>query len=200
MERCTKIVATLGPASQDEQTIRELIRAGMNVARLNFSHGSYTDHAIRIERIRRISKELGQPVTILQDLQGPKIRTGEIAGGSVQLLPGQALTLTTEPMIGDQKMVSVDYPGLPASVKPGSRILLDDGNLELSVTAVNKDRVETLVSLGGALKSHKGVNLPGGLLEIPGFTQKDEDDLAFGLEQGVDKGVHPGEPGHGQVQ
>ncbi len=186
MEHRTKIVATLGPASQDEQTIRELIRAGMNVARLNFSHGSYTDHAVRIERIRRISKELGQPVTILQDLQGPKIRTGEIAGGSVELLPGQALTLTTEPMIGDQKMVSVDYPGLPASVKPGSRILLDDGNLELSVTAVNKDRVETLVSLGGTLKPHKGVNLPGGLLEIPGFTQKDEDDLSFGLEHGVD--------------
>jgi len=186
MERRTKIVATLGPASQDEHTIKELIQAGMNVARLNFSHGSYSDHALRIERIRRISNELGAPITILQDLQGPKIRTGEIAGGSVQLLPGQALTLTTEPVIGDQKMVSVDYPGLPASVKTGSRILLDDGNLELAVTSVSGERVETRVSLGGVLKSHKGVNLPGGLLDIPGFTQKDEADLTFGLQQGVD--------------
>jgi pyruvate kinase len=186
MERRTKIVATLGPASQDEHTIRELIQAGMNVARLNFSHGTYSDHALRIERIRRISNELGTPITILQDLQGPKIRTGEIAGGSVQILPGQAFVLTTEPVIGDAKQVSVDYPGLPASVKPGSRILLDDGNLELEVKSVSGERVETLVSLGGILKSHKGVNLPGSLLDIPGFTSKDEADLAFGLQQGVD--------------
>jgi pyruvate kinase len=186
MERRTKIVATLGPASQDEHTIRELIQAGMNVARLNFSHGTYSDHALRIERIRRISNELGTPITILQDLQGPKIRTGEIAGGSVQILPGQAFVLTTEPVIGDAKQVSVDYPGLPASVKPGSRILLDDGNLELEVKSVSGERVDTLVSLGGILKSHKGVNLPGSLLDIPGFTPKDEADLAFGLQQGVD--------------
>jgi len=186
MERRTKIVATLGPASQDEHTITELIQAGMNVARLNFSHGSYADHAQRIDRVRRISNQLGTPVTILQDLQGPKIRTGEIAGGSVQIYPGQTLILTTQPVIVDQKQVSVDYPGLPASVKPGSRILLDDGNLELVVTSVTGERMETRVSLGGILKSHKGVNLPGSLLDIPGFTPKDEADLAFGLEQGVD--------------
>jgi pyruvate kinase len=186
MERRTKIIATIGPASQDEQTIKALIQAGMDVARLNFSHGSYAEHAARIECIRRISTQLSKPVTILQDLQGPKIRTGEIKNGSVQLIPEQSLTLTTYPIIGDEKQISVDYPGLPGSVNPGSRILLDDGNLELVVTGIEKERVETLVSLGGVLKSHKGVNLPGVLLEISGFTEKDKRDLAFGLEQGVD--------------
>lgn len=186
MEQRTKIVATLGPASQDEQTITKLVQAGMNVARLNFSHGSYSEHAERIERIRRVSKELGTPVTILQDLQGPKIRTGQIKEGSVLLQSDQALILTTEPVIGNEQKVSVDFPGLPGDVKPGSRILLDDGNLELVVTAVQGDHVETRVTVGGVLKPNKGVNIPGGLLEISGFTPKDENDLAFGLEHGVD--------------
>jgi len=186
MDRRTKIVATLGPASQDEQTITELVQAGMNVARLNFSHGTEAEHASRIELIRRISKELELPVTILQDLQGPKIRTGVLSKESVQLLAGQSLVLTTKPVIGDDRLISVDYPGLVDSVKPGSRILLDDGNLELVVKAAMGDRVETQVSLGGELKAHKGVNLPGARLDMPGFTSKDEEDLAFGLSHGVD--------------
>lgn len=186
MERRTKIIATIGPASESEQTLTKLIQAGMNVARLNFSHGSYPDHATRIERIRRLSHELSRPIAILQDLQGPKIRTGILARESVQLIKGQTLTLTTQPVVGDANLVSVDYPALSRSVKPGNRILLDDGQLELSVVHVRPDQVETRVVLGGELKAHKGVNLPGAQLDLPGFTQKDEEDLEFGLQQGVD--------------
>jgi pyruvate kinase len=125
-------------------------------------------------------------VTILQDLQGPKIRTGNLINGQVELQPGQTLTLTTQPVLGDDKVVPIDFPQLIQSVKPGNRILLDDGNLELEVISVAADHVKTRVVLGGTLKPHKGVNLPGAVLDIPGFTEKDEADLAFGLDLGVD--------------
>ncbi len=186
MSRRAKIVATIGPASQDEATIRALIQAGMNVARINFSHGAQADHAASIARIRRIAAEIGQPVTILQDLQGPKMRTGEIENGQVELEAGQTLLLTTQKVLGNNQVVSVDFPGLPNSAKPGGRILLDDGNLELVVRAVKADAVETEITLGGVLKPHKGVNLPGASLDIQGFTEKDKEDLAFGLSQNVD--------------
>lgn len=186
MERRTKIVCTIGPASQDEHTLGELIRAGMNVARLNFSHGDYTVHTQVYQKIRMLSEQMGKPVTILQDLQGPKIRTGEISGGKVEIHAGQALTLTCTPLLGDAERVSVDYPGLAHAVRPGSRVLLDDGNLELVVINVGDDTIETRVLLGGDLKSHKGVNLPGAHLDIAGFTEKDAQDLKFGLELGVD--------------
>jgi pyruvate kinase len=186
MDRRTKIVATIGPACQDEITLQQLIQAGVNVARLNFSHGSHEDHATAITRLRNIANNMGRAICILQDLQGPKIRTGELAAGQVMLSPGQILTLTTQPLLGDEHTVSVDYPDLPRCVKPGGRILLDDGNLELSVVGIEGDRVETRVTLGGMLKPHKGVNLPGAKLDIPSFTEKDENDLAFGLEHGVD--------------
>jgi pyruvate kinase len=186
MERRTKIVCTIGPASQDEHTLEELIRAGMNVARLNFSHGVYEVHAQVYQRIRKLSQEMGKPVTIMQDLQGPKIRTGEIAGGMVLIQAGQALNLSATPLLGNAEQVSVDYPHLARAVVPGSRVLLDDGNLELVVINVNGDTVETRVILGGELKPHKGVNLPGAQLDIAGFTEKDAQDLEFGLELGVD--------------
>ncbi len=186
MERCAKIVATIGPSSQDEATIRELLEAGVNVARLNFSHGTHDDHALVIERLRRISKEMGRPICILQDLQGPKIRTGELTEGKVELIAGQTLTLTSSPVSGDAQLVSVDFPDLPRSVQPGGRILLDDGNLELTVIKIEGDRVATRVVVGGTLKPHKGVNLPRAKLSIQSFTEKDEADLAFGLEHGVD--------------
>ncbi len=186
MERRTKIVCTIGPASQDEHTLEELIRTGMNVARLNFSHGVYEVHAQVYQRIRKLSQEMGKAVTIMQDLQGPKIRTGEIAGGMVLIQAGQALNLTAAPLLGNAEQVSVDYPHLARAVHPGSRVLLDDGNLELVVINVNDDTVETRVILGGELKPHKGVNLPGAQLDIAGFTEKDAHDLEFGLELGVD--------------
>jgi pyruvate kinase len=186
MSRFAKIVATIGPACQDEDRITELLKAGVNVARLNFSHGTHEDHAQVIERLRRLASQLNRSIMILQDLQGPKIRTGQIGGGQIQLEPGQALTLTTQPVVGDARCVSVDFPQLIECARPGGRILLDDGNLELAITAVKADYVETRVVLGGPLKSHKGVNLPGADLDIPGFTEKDQDDLAFGLQAKVD--------------
>jgi pyruvate kinase len=190
MKRRAKIVATIGPASQSEQTLGELLKAGMDVARLNFSHGTHTEHQAVFTRLRRLSQETGRPVTILQDIQGPKIRTGQLAGGMVELKVGQKLTLTTRPVIGNSELVSVDYAGLPNCVKPGSRILIDDGNMELVVVSSSPEAgggsVETRVMLGGTLNPHKGVNLPGAHLEMPGLTTKDIQDLKFGLELGVD--------------
>ncbi len=186
MIRRTKIVATIGPASQDEESLQQLIEAGMNVARVNFSHGNHQLHGEVIQRIRSFSKMLDRPVTILQDLQGPKIRTGEIKDGQVELIPGRSLKLTTESMVGDEKAVSVDFPQLPDCVEAGNRILLDDGSLELQVTGISQDCVHTQVVVGGTLKPHKGVNLPGARLEIPGFTDKDAEDLRFGLDQEID--------------
>lgn len=184
--RHTKIVATIGPASQDANTIRQLLIAGVNVARLNFSHGSYTDHQSVFERLRAASRELNHPITILQDLQGPKIRTGKLKEGSVTLVQNQPLTLTTRQVLGDQSLVMVDFPELPSAVSPGMRILLDDGNLELEVMEVSDSEVVTRVILGGLLKERKGVNLPDSDLKIPGFTEKDHRDLEFGLKMGVD--------------
>ena len=186
MPRRAKIVATIGPASKDEVTLLGLLEAGIDVARLNFSHGSHADHRVTYERLRKLSKDLDHPVTILQDLQGPKIRVGELANGQVELQAGQSLTLTTQPVPGDKRIIPVDFPELVGSAQPGGRILLDDGNLELLVEKVSGNQVETKVVLGGILKSHKGVNLPGARLNIAGFTAKDEADLAFGLRLGVD--------------
>ena len=186
MKRRAKIVATIGPATSDESMIRELILAGMNVARINFSHGNHQDHAESIDQIRKASTYLNQPVTILQDLQGPKIRTGEIKNDQVVIRAGQPFTLTTKKVLGDESLVSVDFNELPHCVKPNGRILLDDGNLELIVTKIETDTVETKVVVGGILKPNKGVNLPGANLNIQTFTEKDKNDLVFGLGKGVD--------------
>jgi len=186
MTRRTKIVATIGPASQDEKMIRELLRSGVNVARLNFSHGSHADHAEVLKRLRQIAAELGRPVCVLQDLQGPKIRTGDLPVGKIEIEAGQVLTLTTAPGPYAPGEVPVDFPELPSSVRPGGRILLDDGNLELAVLETNGLRVKVSVVVGGTLKSNKGINLPGAQINISALTEKDEVDLAFGLEQGVD--------------
>jgi len=186
MYRRAKIVATLGPASRDENVIRELIQTGMSVTRINFSHGNQADHAEAIKVVRRVARELGEPITILQDLQGPKIRTGEIEGGQISIKAGDQLTLTTKEVMGNQACVSVDYKKLPLSAKVGGRILLDDGNLELKIESISDRKVQTRVILGGILKPHKGVNLPGASLDIQSFTAKDKADLAFGLSQNVD--------------
>ncbi|HSF83867.1 MAG TPA: pyruvate kinase [Anaerolineales bacterium] len=186
MEKRTKIVATIGPASQDQITIEQLLIAGVDVARLNFSHGSHDDHARVIGLIRDISKRLGKPTAILQDLQGPKIRTGLIPTGAIHLRKDQLFTLTTDHIPGDDKHIHVDFPELPELLKPGHRILLDDGHLELLVKNITGNNIETQVILGGVLGSHKGVNIPDARLEIPGFTQKDLHDLEFGLEHEVD--------------
>lgn len=190
MKRRAKIVATIGPSSQDEMTLRELLKAGLDVARLNFSHGTHDEHQVVFTRLRQLSKACGRAVTILQDVQGPKIRTGEMEGGKVELIAGQKLVLTTQPVVGNSRLVSVDYAGLPDCVKPGGRILIDDGNLELVVDSTSPGAggglVETRVVLGGTLSPHKGVNLPGARLDMPGLTAKDIQDLTFGLQLGVD--------------
>lgn len=186
MNRRAKIVATIGPACWEEPILKLLLQAGVNVARLNFSHGTHEDHAKVIVRLRKVAAELDRSICLLQDLQGPKIRTGDLQNGPVTLVTGEKLTLTTEPALGDKDLIPVDFPELTLSAQVGKTILLDDGCLELLVTAVHPKSVETRVVQGGLLKSHKGINLPGAALEIPGFTEKDAADLAFGLAQGID--------------
>ncbi|MEN8171834.1 MAG: pyruvate kinase [Chloroflexota bacterium] len=186
MKPRARIIATLGPASRDESTIRRLMQAGMNVARINFSHGNHDEHAELIKRIRKISNAINHPTAILLDLQGPKIRVGELGKGKATLVSGETLTITTKAISGDEKKISVDYDDLPNSVQPGHRILLDDGKIELTVKTIGTDTVETEIITGGILKPHKGVNIPGGDLSIQAFTEKDLEDLKFGLEQGGD--------------
>lgn len=185
--RHTKIVCTIGPASNSEERIEQLMRAGMNVARLNFSHGTQNDHAIVIERIRSISARLGCAVAILQDLQGPKIRTGQLKDGQpVMLVDGAETTITTCPIVGDADMFATTYQPLPQDVKVGDRILLDDGLLELRVLAHNETDVRCQVMHGGLLKEHKGINLPGVAVSAPALTEKDWGDLKFGVLHNVD--------------
>ncbi len=185
--RRTKIVCTLGPASDTEDKIAALIEAGMNVARLNFSHGTHAEHAALIGRVRRVANRLNRPVAILQDLQGPKIRTGALMDGEPVELRDQAeFTITTRQVAGTVREVSTTYEGLPYDVKVGDRLLLDDGNMELRVERVDGPDILTRVVRGGLLKEHKGINLPGVVVNIPSLTEKDRGDLAFGLAQNVD--------------
>lgn len=181
-----KIVATLGPASSSKDTIRELIDAGVNVFRLNFSHGDHETHAMVIDRIREVNQELRVHTSILQDLQGPKIRIGQVEGDGVPIQPGQEIVITTKEMVGTSQMVSTTYENLATDVKPGDMILIDDGNLELFVKSVNAEDVTCEVKYGGILKSRKGINLPFTEVSAPSLTEKDIEDLAFGIEQEVD--------------
>ena len=182
----TKIVCTIGPASRSTDVLERLIAAGMNVARLNFSHGTHAEHREVITAIRRISNRLGQPLAILQDLSGPKIRIGRIAAGSVQIEPGALLILTTRQVPGDADEISVTYPDLPKDVSPGDTLLLSDGALELEVIATSAEDIRCSVQIGGLLSSHKGVNVPTSSIKVPALTDKDRDDLAFGLQHDVD--------------
>lgn len=191
MNRFAKIVCTLGPSSSDEETIKAMLKAGMNVARLNFSHGTHESHAKLISLIRKSGKDLNLPVAILQDLQGPKLRVGGLPDGGIELKAGGLVNLYAiegeEPKREhDQVYLPLDVPNLARAVKPGNRILLDDGHLELKVLEVEGDTVKTRVVIPGILTSHKGVNLPGADLQIPIPTEKDVKDLEFGLSLGVD--------------
>lgn len=185
--RRTKIVATLGPASDSEASIRRLIEAGVDVIRLNFSHGTHEEHAERITRIRAQSEAVGKPVAILQDLQGPKIRTGPLKNDMPVLLQdGASFTITTEQIEGDARRVSTTYQDLPRDVKARDRILLSDGLIELLVTAVRDQDVVTQVVQGGSLREHQGINLPGTAVSTSAITDKDREDLEFGLAHDVD--------------
>ena len=182
----TKIVCTIGPASRSPEVLERLIRAGMNVARLNFSHGTPDEHGRTISDLRRIARRLGRPVAVLQDLAGPKIRIGPVRNGPVTLEPGSSFTLTARKVPGDARAVSLNYPGLVADVRKGDVLLLSDGALELEVVAVDGRDIRCRVVIGGPLNSFKGINLPARTLRTPGLTPKDRDDLRFGLSQEVD--------------
>ena len=182
----TKIVCTIGPASSSPEILMALIESGMSVARLNFSHGTHSEHGELIRKIRKAAEALGRPVAILQDLCGPKIRVGKIPGDGLMLASGQSLILATGLKVAEGNRVPVSYRALPDQVKAGDRILLADGLMELVVEKTTREEVSSQVITGGLLTSHKGINLPSSSLPIPALTEKDRRDLLFGLEMGVD--------------
>jgi pyruvate kinase len=185
--RRAKIVCTIGPASESEGAMRDLMLAGMDVARLNFSHGSHDEHRERIQRLRSVAANLGKPICLLQDLQGPKIRTGKLENHlPVKLTTGQKLTITTGNVPGSSEVVATTYQGLPEDVKPGERILLSDGKIELVVRKVRNGDIVCEVLNGGTLAENQGINLPGTTIGIPSLTEKDLVDLEFGMKNGID--------------
>jgi pyruvate kinase len=187
LERRAKIICTVGPASNSEDALRDLMRLGMDVARLNFSHGTHKEHGKIIERLRRVARKENRTLCILQDLQGPKIRTGLLANHlPITLESGSLVTITPREVDGTPALISTTFPALAKEVGPGARILLADGLIELRVVRVRGQEVECEVVNGGQLGEHKGINLPGIALSIPALTEKDREDLEFGLEHGVD--------------
>lgn len=186
MMKKTKIVATIGPASESQEMLEKLIHAGMNVCRLNFSHGTHEGARVQVENIRAVAKKLGTTTAILQDLSGPKIRIGDFYQERVILKKGSIFTLTTKSIVGDETKAFVNYKSLPKEIKKGDTILLDDGKKNLEVISVTEDEVKCRVIVGGETKGRRGVNLPGVSLNISCLTPKDKKDLVFGIEQNVD--------------
>lgn len=182
----TKIVCTLGPATSDETTLRGIMQAGMDVARVNFSHGDYETHAQTIALLRQLATAEGKLVAIMADLQGPKLRVGEIAGNQIRLVQGGEFALTTRPVPGSSENVHFPHPEIVRDLDVGQRVLLDDGQIELRVVGKTGTDLVCQVVTGGLLSSHKGVNLPGATLRISSLTQKDREDALFAVEQGVD--------------
>lgn len=184
--RRARILATLGPASSTKESIKALVEAGADVFRLNFSHGSHADHAERYHQIREVEQEIGRPIGILMDLQGPKLRVGHIAGGKTTLVEGSSFRLDLNSAEGDATRVNLPHPEIFVALQVGTDLLLDDGKLRLRVDAFSKEHAETTVMVGGTLSDRKGVNVPGVLLPISPLTTKDRADLDFGLSLGVD--------------
>jgi len=184
--RRAKIVCTLGPATSSQERLNDLVAAGMDVARFNLSHGTHEQHKELYDRVRKAAELHGRAVGVLADLQGPKIRVGRFAEGPVRLGYGDVFTITTEDVPGDREQVSTTYEGLPNDVKPGDRILVDDGRMTLEVTEVDGPRVRTRVLVGGMISDNKGLNLPGVAVSAPALTPKDEEDLRWALRTGFD--------------
>ena len=182
----TKIVCTLGPASENEKTLRELIKNGLNVCRLNFSHGSHEEHKGRMDLVKKLREELNMPTAILLDTKGPEIRTGKFDAPEVLLEEGQTFTITMKDVMGNKEMCTVSYKGLANDVKTGDTILIDDGLVGLTVKEVNGDDIVCEVQNSGIVKNHKGVNVPGVKVNLPAITEKDRSDIEFGIEQGID--------------
>jgi pyruvate kinase len=184
--KSTKVVCTIGPSSQNENRVRELADAGMNIARMNFSHGTHEYHDKTLKILARVRETLENPLGILLDLQGPKVRTGKLVKETVVLKKGDTIELTTLDVVGDWNILSVNYDRLPREVKGGERILLDDGSIELEVIDASEESIFCRILNGGTIRSYRGVNLPDTSLGIPSLTEKDREDLAFGLEREVD--------------
>jgi len=184
--RKTKIVCTIGPSSESLDNTKKLIMAGMNVARLNFSHGDFEEHGRRIVNIRQACKELGKTVAILLDTKGPEIRLGKLAEEPIELEQGEYIVLTTEEILGDRNRIPVTYKNLPNDLKIGSTVLIDDGLIGLTVVDIQGTEIKCQIVNSGPIKSKKGVNVPGVHISLPGITEKDANDIVFGIEQGID--------------
>ncbi|WP_017756092.1 pyruvate kinase [Calidifontibacillus oryziterrae] len=184
--RKTKIVCTIGPASESPEVLIDLIKAGMNVARLNFSHGNYEEHGLRIRKIREAAEKVGKTVAILLDTKGPEIRTHNMENGEVHLKSGNEINITMNEVLGNERIFSITYPGLINDVEIGSKILLDDGLIELLVLGKENGEIRTKILNSGILKNKKGVNVPNVIIKLPAMTEKDVQDIQFGIEQNVD--------------
>jgi len=184
--RKARIVCTLGPSTSTLEVLEAMVRAGMDVARFNFSHGTHDDHRRRADLLRKAAKRAGRAVAILQDVQGPKIRLGEFEGGSCQVEAGQRVTVTTRKVLGGSGLLPTPIASLTRDVTKGDPILLDDGRVRLEVLQVKGKDIACRVLVGGLLKDHKGINLPGAIVSVPAITEKDVVDLAFGQQLGVD--------------
>ncbi|MEE9118741.1 MAG: pyruvate kinase, partial [Calditrichia bacterium] len=182
----TKIVCTIGPASESQEVIEEMIRAGMNVARLNFSHGDFESHGMIIEKLRTGARAVGRRLAIMADLPGPKMRIGQLVQEPIELKSGDPFTLTTEDIVGDRRRVSMTFNRLPQAVKPGETLYLNDGLIQLEVENIAGNDVKCTVMVGGELRSKKGLNLPGIDLGITAFTDRDLECLKFAMAHGVD--------------
>ena len=181
----TKIVCTLGPVSENEETLRELIKNGLNVCRLNFSHGSHEEHKGRMDLVKKLREELNMPTAILLDTKGPEIRTGKFDAPEVLLEEGQTFTITMKDVMGNKEMCTVSYKGLANDVKAGDTILIDDGLVGLTVESIEGNKIHCTVQNTGFVATHKGVNVPGVSIQLPALTEKDIADLKFGCEIGV---------------
>ena len=179
--RKTKIICTLGPASESENTLREMIKAGMNVARFNFSHGSHEEHQKRLDVVKKLRKELDVPLATLLDTKGPEIRLGKLKDGKAVLQEGNPFVLTTEDLLGDDTIASITFKDLPRDVSKGDHILIDDGLIELLVEKVEDTRISCVVLNGGPISDRKGVNVPNVVLSMPYLSVKDRDDIRFGI-------------------
>ncbi len=186
MQRRTKIVATLGPASSDEKTLERMIEAGLDVVRMNFSHGTATEHKQRVELVRELAQRAGRAVGVLVDLQGPKIRIGRFEEGSIALRGGEEFVLDADRDVGDAGGVGLDYKNLPKDVHKGDTLLLDDGRIVLAVSGVRGSRIRTVVEQGGVLSNNKGINRRGGGLTAPALTEKDMRDIKTAAELNAD--------------
>lgn len=184
--RKTKIVCTMGPATEKEEVLRSLIEAGMDVARLNFSHGTHEEQLKRMEMVKKVRKECGKHIAILLDTKGPEIRTGNFEGGKVEIVAGQTFTLTTRDILGDNTISSITYKDLYKDVEIGTKILVDDGLIEMVVKGINDEDLICEVINGGYISNHKGINVPSVHLNMPYMSQKDVDDILFGIKQDVD--------------